>query len=89
MISSAIRQLGLRVARLERLASPPKGNPYYQKTRQVEDAVFKVGGARPMLGADILKMNEYDPDVRAALEIALKEGFYEGHMMEDIELIAS
>jgi hypothetical protein len=55
----------------------------------VEDAVFKVGEARPMLGADILKMNEYDPDVRAALEIALKEGFYEGHMMEDIELIAS
>ena len=75
--SEIIRNLEMRIARLEKRSARPT----------IEKSLFSVGGESPETGKEILKVNEYDEEVRYALEVAFNQGSFVGYHMEDIELI--
>jgi hypothetical protein len=74
--SEIISELEMRVARLEKLAKP-----------SIERSLFSVGGENPETGKEILEVNDYDVDVRDALEVAFNQGSFVGYHMEDIKLV--
>ena len=75
--SEIIRNLERRIARLERRSARPT----------IENSLFSVGGSSPETGAEILEVNDFDKDVRDALEVAFNQGSFVGMHMEDIELV--
>ena len=74
--SQIIRNLESRIARLEKSARP-----------SIETSLFSVGGEKASTGKEILEVNEYDEDVRDALEVAFNRGEFKGYHMEDIKLV--
>ena len=74
--SQIIRNLESRIARLEKSARP-----------SIETSLFSVGGESPETGAEVLEVNDYDEEVREALEIAFNQGSFVGYNMEDIKLV--
>ena len=75
--SQIIRNLEMRIARLEKSAKP-----------SIETSLFSVGGGNAETGEAILEVNEYDEDVRDALEVAFNRGEFKGFHMEDIKLVS-
>mgnify|MGYP001082831564 CR=1 FL=1 len=74
--SERVQNLKMRLARLERIAGAPW-----------EKAIFSVGGGTPETGAEILRANGGDEDVKDALIEAFKKGSWSGFNMEDIKLV--
>lgn len=75
--SEIIRNLEGRIARLEKQSARPT----------IETSLFSVGGESPETGKEILEVNEYDEEVREALEVAFNQGSFVGYHMEDIKLV--
>tara|TARA_B000000557_G_scaffold76312_1_gene60924 strand:- start:616 stop:858 length:243 start_codon:yes stop_codon:yes gene_type:complete len=77
MRSEILRNLEVRIARLEKRASRPT----------VEKSLFSVNGESPETGKEILEVTDYHEDYREALEVAFNQGYFVGYGIEDIELV--
>ena len=77
MKSEILRNLELRISRLEKRASIPT----------IEKSLFSVNGESPETGKEILEVTDYHEDYREALEVAFNQGYFVGYGIEDIELV--